>query len=207
MTKYSAAFLDKHRDINVDHGSDWWDCIEDDFKEVCKILGIRLADREPCFSGFWSQGDGASWTGHYDALHWQKSTYDTAPVEIRKHAPKDETLHTIADELCLLARIYGPVSAKVSRTSARYVHSSTMQIDYWEHYHEVDDEDGDPIYPPMEICNHIENVLSVQFHALADWYYRALEKEYEYLTSDEAVAETLDANEIEEEREDEDADN
>jgi hypothetical protein len=39
------------------------------------------------------------------------------------------------------------------------------------------------------------------FKDLANWLYRQLETEYEYLTSDEAVVESLEANEIEEEKE------
>ena len=52
---------------------DWWDSVYEDFERVCEILGIRLKTTpvrlmgggtraKPCiwFSGFWSQGDGAS---------------------------------------------------------------------------------------------------------------------------------------------------
>jgi len=63
--KYSDTFIDSHRHINVDH--DWWDGVYEDFHHICKIMGIELDHREPCFSGFWSQGDGASWTGRYRA--------------------------------------------------------------------------------------------------------------------------------------------
>jgi hypothetical protein len=53
---------------------DWHECVFDDFEAVCAILGVRLKTRavrlfgggtrqKPCiwFSGFWSQGDGASY--------------------------------------------------------------------------------------------------------------------------------------------------
>ena len=196
--KYSQDFIDKHRDINVDY--EWWDAVCEDFYEICKILGIELDAREPCFSGFWSQGDGASWAGIYRAqglgytglapLH----TYDQAPAKMREHAPLDEELHRIADELCLLGRIYGPVCAKIRRLyGGNYVHSSTMQIDNWEFY---DDEKNEDM--PDEIAEHVEGTLLELFRALADWLYKSLEREHDYLTSDEAVIETLEANEIEE---------
>jgi hypothetical protein len=54
------------------------------------------------------------------------------------------------------------------------------------------------------ILDHIEETLLDVFKALADWLYRSLEREHDYLTSDEAVIDTLEANEIEEEQ-DEDA--
>jgi hypothetical protein len=198
---YSESFINAHREINVDH--EWWDSTYDDFGQICTILGIELDRDEPSFSGFWSQGDGASWTGRYRAQGLGYAgleplyTYDWAPAKIREHAPQDEELHRIADELCLLARIYGPVYAVVRRHDSRYVHSSTMCVSEWEYYDERDMDDVDE-----KIIDHVEEALLHAFQALAQWLYKTLEAEYDYLTSDEAVIETLEANEIEE---DEDA--
>ena len=60
---------------------DWWDVVYEDFERVCEILGIRLKTRavrlmgggtrqRPCvwFSGFCSQGDGASYEGYLLSL-------------------------------------------------------------------------------------------------------------------------------------------
>ena len=199
--KYSQDFIDKHRDINVNY-DEWWDAVYEDFYEICKILGIELDKREPCFSGFWSQGDGASWAGVYRAQGLGYAglaplyTYDQAPAKMREHFG-DEELHRIADELCLLARIYGPVYARVGRSSYHYVHEMTMQIDNWEFYDEEREEDV-----PEEIAEHVEGTLLELFRDLAHWLYQSLEREHDYLTSEEAVIETLEANEIEE---DEDA--
>jgi hypothetical protein len=198
---YSQAFIDKHRDFNVGH--DWWDSTYDDFEYICEILGIELDKNEPSFSGFWSQGDGASWAGTYRATQltpWgtpDVATYDIAPAKIREHAPKDEELHSIADELCMLARIYHPVRATVGRYNSHYVHSMTMNVSEWEYW---DDDIG---FEGVDdaIAELIEETLLTQFRALADWLYTALEEEHEYLTSDEAVIESLKANEIEEDEE------
>jgi len=187
---YSAAFLAAHRDINANY--DWWDCAYNNFSRVCDILGIALDQNEPCFSGFSSQGDGASWEGQYVARN-HVATYDTAPVAIREYAPKDEALHSIADELCLLARIYGPVWARVTRRSAQYVHDMTMHVGEWDYLDVVSVDDVDVV-----ILEHIEETLTTQFRALACWLYKTLEAEYDYRTSDEAVAEALIANEINE---------
>jgi hypothetical protein len=194
---YSQAFIDEHRDFNVDH--DWWDTTHDDFNQICEIMGIELGKNEPSFSGFWSQGDGASWTGRYRAQALSLNTrsgytptYDLAPAKIREYCG-DEEIHRIADELCLLARIYGPVYAVVSRNSSRYSHSNTMQLGEWEYYDERDPDEVDGA-----IIDHIEQTLICLFTDLADWFYSSLEREHEYLTSDEAVIEALEANEIEE---------
>jgi hypothetical protein len=197
MTKYSDRFIDEHRHINVEY--DWWDSVYDDFSQICEILGIKLDAKEPSFSGFWSQGDGASWTGRYRAqgLNYKGLaplyTYDLAPAKIREYC-SDEELHRIADELCLLARIYRPVYAVVGRPhGSNYVHSSTMFVTEWEFYDEYEDANT-----PMEITEHVESTLQELFRDLAEWLYNTLKQEYEHLTSDEAVIESLEANEIEE---------
>ena len=190
--KYSETFIEEHRDINVGH--DWWDSTCDYFSHICEIMGIDLDNNEPSFSGFWSQGDGASWTGTYSAIGKKmEPTYDIAPTKIREHAPKDEELHRIADELCLLARIYHPTYAAVHRRG-NYCHSHTMYVNEWEYIDEEIGFDG----VDDAIAELIEETLLTQFRALADWLYRDLDKEYYYLTSDEAVIDTLEANEIEE---------
>jgi hypothetical protein len=194
---YSDTFLDEHRDINIHHG--WWDSVYEDFARICTILGIDLDKGEPSFSGFSSQGDGASWSGSYHAAKsWSPvvATYDLAPAAIRDYAPKDEELHHIADELCLLARIYHPTYAIVRRHDNRYAHEMMMCVSEWEY---CDDIDADDVAD--EVANHIEETLLELFRDLARWLYASLESEYEYLTSDEAVAEALKANDITEEEE------
>jgi hypothetical protein len=44
---------------SLDH--DWWEATYDSAKEDAKAKGFDIEDIR--FSGFWSQGDGASWTG------------------------------------------------------------------------------------------------------------------------------------------------
>lgn len=197
---YSQSFLDAHRDINVDH--DWYDSVFDDFRQICKILGIEIDAEEPRFSGFWSQGDGASWTGAYRALRYDLlkgcyiPRYDIAPVEIRQHAPLDTELHRIADELSFLARIYTPTFAAVRRYRDRYVHEMTMTLHDSEPYSEGEYCDWGDLGLATDVVDMIEETLIGLFRDLARWLYRQLENEYDYLTSDEAVADTLEANEI-----------
>ncbi len=42
---------------------------------------------------------------------------------------------------------------------------------------------------------HAGEIVTEALRDLADWLYRQLEREYEYLTSDESVEETIIANE------------
>ena len=114
---------------------DWWDAVYEDFGRVCEILGIRLKTmpvrlmgggirQKPCvwFSGFWSQGDGACFTGYL-------SHAKGAVARIRGYAPMDATLHSIADRLqAIQRRNFYQLTAEISHRG-RYTHEYSMTID------------------------------------------------------------------------------
>lgn len=113
---------------------DWYDCVYEDFGAICGILGVQLKTRpvrlygggthaKPCvyFSGFCSQGDGASFAARY-------AHEKDAPRKIRAHAPQDAELHAIADVLQAVQRrnfyqLYADVSHR-----GRYCHEYCMEI-------------------------------------------------------------------------------
>lgn len=209
-----AQLIEQHHDINVEY--EWWDSTYDDFVRICEILGITLDTRahrtmgggtvhRPLinFSGFWSQGDGASWSGFYRACTWEAGwlhrvpTYDEAPAKIREYCD-DKELHRIADELCFLARIYYPAYAHIGSNSL-YCHSGTMNLSGSEPMDGHDDDYAE------EVHEHVETTLTDLFRDLADWLYRQLEQEYDYLTSDEAVWDTIQASGLDELEEEEEA--
>lgn len=168
---------------------DWYDSVYEDFVRICTILGIAFKTRavrlygggtrqEPniWFTGFWSQGDGASFEGNYCYA-------EGAAVAIRDYAPQDFELHGIADRLQSLQRrnfyqIYADISQR-----GRYYHENTMTVtaERDHRYHPATTDDA-------------EEVLTEAFRDLARWLYRQLEQEYEYLTSDESVDEAIVAN-------------
>lgn len=183
--------LDRLRDINTDH--DWWDANYCDADEVAKAMGIDIDRRtirkrdgttaeggpEIQFSGFASQGDGASFTGSY-------SHKPDAPQAVREHAPKDETLHGIADDLeALQVRAGGGLIATITRDrGGNYVHERTVTTNL------QDEEDG---RWTLELEKELGEIM-VRFMR---WIYKQLEETYFYLQSDEAVRETIEANEYE----------
>ena len=179
-----AALIERYRYINVDYL--WWDTTFDDFAAICKILGIDLSKNEPSFSGFWSQGDGASFTGHFSPFGIEK-----APALMREHAPKDEELHRIADKLCEINLIYFAKFYGTITRSGNYWHSNTMGVEI----HMSDEEDD---YWPDEVFSIVEETFLDLMRDLADWLYEALEVEYDYLTSDEVVWNAIEANELDE---------
>ena len=133
------------------------------------------------WSGFSSQGDGASFEGSY---HYVKGA-----VKKIKAEANDGELIRIAEQLQAIQKKYFyKLYACVRRGAGSnyHSHSNTMSIDVeytGEDYREVETSDEEDIAQLMR--------------DFADWIYSNLEKEYEYQNSDTAVEETILANEYE----------
>lgn len=161
--KIQEKIIDKYRDINVDH--DWWEYTYEDMKNILGILGFDYV--EISFSGFSSQGDGASFTGYFKPA--KKSELKHRVKVLHKDYAPDfpvfgfEQMEFSEEEL--------EDSLKIERIDSRYSHENTVT---------TDNED-----------------LKEFVRNFSHYIYRQLEREYDYLTSDEAVRETIEANEYE----------
>lgn len=178
---------------------EWWDCVYDNAKEDAHQYGFRVDDIS--FSGFWSQGDGASWKGSVDLITW-----------LEKHRP-DCAKATIMAEL--IAQDWVDSKANVIRLTSNYCHSKTMQVTdantYWDGAcYDVELADkpvgGDGILARASVKALVENAdLETYFEEMlsdvlvsvrdyADEIYKRLRDEYEYITSDEYIAEQYEFN-------------
>lgn len=155
---------------------EWWDFVYTDAKQMASLIGIEIEDIY--FSGFSSQGDGASFTGTYRYVKGGSKA-------LKAEAPTDKELHRIADQLQAVQRqnfyrLYASVSHRGS-----YLHSGHMSIDVKDTencYRDLSDADED---------------ITQLLRDFADWIYSKLNDEYDYLTSDEVVEESILANEYE----------
>ena len=168
---------------------EWYDFVYEDFQTICEILGVTLAtspvrlygggtrDKPHLYwTGFWNQGDGASFEGSY-------AHAKGAAGAIRGHAPKDEELHRIADALQTVQRRNFWQIHSTIRQRGRNCHEHTMAIEV--------ERDSPTWQPPTDDA---EDAVTGAMRDLARWLYRQLRQEYEHLTSDEAIDETLAAN-------------
>lgn len=233
MTEYTPAqrkLIEKHRDWNVDH--DWYDCTIGDFCEVAKSFGIDVERKDVQFSGFWSQGDGASFTfGTVNA-------YDVIMAAIKVEESGEYGPGGYADEFKALGNLLldafspyvltCPEGAQLAeaycfmaeRTGHHYSHSNTVTVrtDEPDLHRQYDPESTDAhqqvwnaLYTKLfgvQVGKHewerkgsLEDELDDAVKAIADALYKSLEKEFYYLTSDEAVWESLEANGVEPEDE------
>ncbi len=167
-----AAAINEHRDWNV-QDSFWSECVIDDAKAIGALMGIEI--KEIYWSGFWSQGDGACFTGRFSFVKGIEKA-------VKEYAPQDKELYRIAKEIQELFRAsfytaYGKIEHR-----GHYNHSGCLSAEIscnWDEKGRVDESEWTSV-----------------FRDFADWIYRQLEKEYNYLTSDEAVAERLEMSDV-----------
>lgn len=159
---------------------DWYDFEFEYWKEKLEELGYN--DANISFSGFWSQGDGASFTAKLDS------------EIIKNRFLKDDEKELLKN--CI---IYG----EIYRTSNHYSHKYTVDcrisdIDYSNEIYDMEDDDEDKYREIVDridgILRDIEDFILVDARNLMTEIYDELEKEYEYLTSDEQIGEMISCN-------------
>lgn len=129
---------------------------------------LGVSDVEIFFSISYSQGDGASFKGEFE-IPKTKREWDSRAKKYLKLRPQD-ALHLVTYDHLKYLRGNDFDSVEIEQTG-RYSHSCEMRC--------VDDK-----------------VLSM-FTRIVDTFYRELVREYEYLTSNEAVRETLEQDHME----------
>ena len=183
---------DAYRDHDLHY--DWWDAVYEQAVEAAEVLGITI-DTKPVtlrngnvrldpriyFSGFCSQGDGASFEGRYSPRPGSE-----AVDEIANEFVTDSELHRIAEQLALLqvsTRLkHGRLlKATIKLGGSGYCHSHMMDVDVTY----VGEEDG--VSPDPDSSGE----LCLLMRDFADWIYEQLEAEHDYLTSDEHIDEFL----------------
>lgn len=150
-----------------------------DFQETANILGIIFdVNNDLHWSGFSSQGDGASFSGMY-------SCSPNASAKIREERPEETDLHKIADGLQAIQVGYRlttghTISAKIEQ-DGRHCHEQTMSIGTLE------DETGEGLDYGDDLWKRVLELM----RDFARYMYKSLEAEYDYRQSDECIDEIL----------------
>lgn len=194
MSTKREKLIKKHRDINVDY--EWYDCTEGDLKDDMEERGF-LVERMH-FSGFWSQGDGACFEGWMQ--DWKK--FCAKVPEFVRDFPYLSVY--LQDE---------SGNYKVTQ-SGGYYHGNCTYHEYDSDLEgEIEQLDSDDPEQMMRYGLYSKALIEEAdvFEWLKEYFktemrslYKRLEEEYEYLTSDEAVWDSIEANDLDKEMEDED---
>jgi hypothetical protein len=190
--KYPQGFLDAHRYINVDDRH-WYEHIEERFIRKMKRIGVVVEDVR--FELAYCQGDGASFTGYVEniARFLTFMTGTTQSYPVWRLAAKKGLLR-INIERSAWARGSHPHSVDVVVEADRFGGWRSLS----------DEDDGDALFAVETVW---DQTIDNEFHTFQDdckaylrafmhLLYKELDKEHEYQTTDEAVAATLEANEI-----------
>jgi hypothetical protein len=179
--------IDKYRYFNVEHN--WWEFVYEDFVEHVEEKGISTTEKDISFSGFWSQGDGACYTGTIHSSDMKRF------MDAHDLSEQYESAYFFAE----LEQIY----VTINRTSSHYNHSHTMRVSLNDDFADEYEHDSlrSEVYKVMErdFVNNFESLekrIEEICRGYADELYRNLGEEYDYLTSDEVVSEALEVNGI-----------
>lgn len=168
-----SKVIEKNRNFNVDY--DWSEFIIDDCKEIGNILGFTMDNIY--FSGFYSQGDGTCFTGKFSYVKGFLN-------KIKKDYSYDPELIKIASDLHdLYRKSFYTMNGSITH-HGHYSHERSMSLDFNTYYNDIKGQADE----------------SEWLDIIADfacWIYKRLESEYEFQTSDEQIMESLIANDME----------
>jgi len=187
---------------------DWWDCIYEDVIIIGALMGIEIGTRvvktvkgkaydvpDISFSGFCSQGDGASFGGYLDVGEMK-----TACEQVGTHVGNLGPGHALfpicraAEEVFAMIAAHS-VANRLEGLALEDTHypecEPTMSINIKGYDHRGHSTRVDGYELPHEIEMKANGLVS----DFADYIYAQLEAEDEYLNSDEYVVESIEANE------------
>lgn len=165
-------------DINIFDG--WWDFAFYDFKEKAKQIGFNVDNIY--FSGFWSQGDGAmfEYSIYGDSKLWNDFVDGLNLSSMRKNWLKNQGL---------------PYATGKHR--GHYYHSNCCS-------HSIGVESNvswsaAPLFNNWieSFSNDFASFVENEYQDLCSDLYKTLMEEYEYLTSKDAIIESIEANNYE----------
>jgi hypothetical protein len=194
--------LDKQRDINVDSDS-WYEPIIDGFIEDMEEFGINIDIEDVQFTGFYSQGDGASFTCNNidsDVFLRAIGVKDSRFLKMDDEDEDKTGLRNLANDLGnigfdKLTRIEpDEIEITFRRNSSQYSHENTVSVDMV-----VDIEDkirdlmlGDGKKRKFdEWQKSLENQINDWRKAKCKELYKKLGDDWEYLQKDSEVEETI----------------
>lgn len=163
--------LDKNRYINVED-IDWWEDTIDNW--TGKLAEKGFEDADIYFSGFYSQGDGAC--------------FDCKKFDLKKLLNLVEIPEEKKKIILKCDEKFG-IELEINRKSCLYSHEHSVYLD-WSSSGSI----------PSICCNMIDDFVKELEKIrveLCKQIYADLKDDYECLTSDEHVEDTLEANEYE----------
>lgn len=179
---------------------EWWDCVYEDAIEEGKERGFNIDTIN--FSGFYSQGDGARWVGDVEVGKWLSACgVDTIGISAWQQLANEHIISW---------------AVQVKSSPSNYCHENTMYVCDVEDDTGIEDDDvmqlpsifkGMPVSAlfdiiatddacPYKTTEGLTQAIQDSAKEYAQEIYKRLREDYEYLCSEEAVAEHFKINEV-----------
>jgi hypothetical protein len=182
---------------------EWWDGVYENAKADGPERGFEIDDIR--FSGFWSQGDGASWTGSINI----KAFLD---YHLKEDNP-DFGRYFILQALIAENQDWVAPYTNVNRSGFHYVHDNMMRLESISYSNleclDANDEERLQEEGPLQradiyqlregadidqLIDTLETWILEEAQAYARQIYKDLESEYDHLVSEESLIEAAEAN-------------
>ncbi len=174
--------IENNRDMNVDMGN-WWHFLYENYQ---RRFGCLFETGQMYFRGFSSQGDGAMFE------------YSDITNNLKKAAIKSLKNVTDFERKVLLNHLHAYGHGK---QSGHYYHENScnhyIQLEWKDQTADQSNRHGNLETLLGKVYSDIENFIESVYVKLAKNLYASLEKEYDYLTSDECIKQNLISNEYE----------
>jgi hypothetical protein len=198
--KARANAIELLRNVNTDY--DWWDYTYDYFVELCRLTGIsihRSAHKKQgrysiWFSDFYSQCDGSSYQATVDVAALVKAVRGQA---WSGYAPQEKLAFTLFDECDEALKYIDDGIAEVDCEVCPSNRETAITTNFTWRFTNPDIKDmlSDSGFKNItKAMLKLERHVSVQLIGMNKFLFKKLEKECNYLTSDEAIVETIEAN-------------
>jgi len=161
------------KNCNINLFDDWFSEEIDLFVEEINKFGFEVDEKDVIFTGFNSQGDGASFTGNINIIDYLKgsrqlSKYRSLVLAINNNKVDD--------------------TVSISRINYHYSHENSCSVDDIEVYDDL------TIKQNLEV-DKIAEELEEKRLELCNTLFSDLKKLYDEITSEESIIETLRINE------------
>jgi hypothetical protein len=182
---------------------EWWEHTYENAKAGGPERGFEIEDIR--FSGFWSQGDGASWTGSVNIKEF-------LDYHLKEDNP-DYGRYFILQAILAETNDWVERYTNVNRRGFHYVHDNTMFLETINYSGlenlDADDEERLQEEGPLQradiyqlreginidrLIDDLETWVIEEAQAYARQIYDDLESEYEHLTSEESLVESAESN-------------
>lgn len=175
--KYQEKLIEDQQEFERELFSETSKTLLEDINFSLKKLAIEVDHFY--YSGFWSQGDGACFTGTVTAE-------DGIRLEAEKDYPEDSYYIQTAEELEEAMLSLPPKTTIHISHRGRYYHEHSVNFDF-----EFDEDELEKWTFTDEDKEEAMKGARKSLRDLMQWIYRQLEKEYDHVTSETTAIESL----------------